>query len=130
MTVETEQDLAALRAIGRIVADCLQLMGASLEVGMTTEELDQIGERYLEAHGARSAPRLTYGFPGTTCISINHEVAHGIPGKRRIKAGDAVNIDVSAELGGYFADTGGSFLAPGASKEKRDVCAATRKTLD
>src|SRR5690606_25914646 len=101
-----------LRRIGRLVADCLQLMGRSLEPGMTTAELDAIGERFLAAHGARSAPRLTYEFPGATCISVNHEVAHGIPGPRRLAPSDLVNIDVSAELDGVFADTGGSFIVP------------------
>jgi methionyl aminopeptidase len=74
----------------------------------------------LAAHGARSAPALTYGFPGATCISVNEEVAHGIPGERIIEAGDLVNIDVSAERSGVFADTGGSYLvSPGAPRLAR-----------
>jgi methionyl aminopeptidase len=129
MTIETDADLAGLQRIGRIVADCLQMMGKSIEVGMTTAELDTFGETFLASHGAKPAPRLTYGFPGATCISVNHEIAHGLPGARRIKAGDVINIDVSAELGGYFADTGGSFLAPEASKQKRFVCDVTKKAL-
>jgi methionyl aminopeptidase len=130
MTVETEEQLERLRRIGRIVADCLQLMGRSLEPGMTTLELDAIGERYLEEHGARSAPRVTYGFPGATCISVNHEVAHGVPGERRLSANDLVNIDVSAELGGVFADTGGSFQVPPGTAPKQRVLDATRAARD
>lgn len=72
---------------------------------MTTHELDEVGRRYLERHGAKSAPKLTYNFPGTTCISVNEQAAHGIPGERVLAAADLVNIDVSAELDGYFADT-------------------------
>ena len=69
------------------------------EPGMTTRELDALGEQLLERHGARSAPKLTYDFPGATCISINEEAAHGIPGDRVIRPGDVLNVDVSAELG-------------------------------
>lgn len=130
MTVETEADLIALRLIGRIVADCLQHMGKLIEPGMTTAQLDVIGATYLKQHGARSAPQLAYNFPGATCISVNNEVAHGIPGERVIKAGDLVNIDVSAELGGYFGDTGGSFIVPPETKLKRKLCDATRKALN
>ncbi len=129
MTIEHEHDLTGLSRIGRIVADCLQLMSRSLEPGMTTRELDGIGERFLASHGAKSAPKVTYKFPGSTCISINHEVAHGIPGDQRIKAGDLVNIDVSAELGGYFADTGGSTVVPPSPAKADNLLAGTRAAL-
>lgn len=129
MSIESEADLIALRKIGRIVASCLQAMGKALEPGMTTRELDEIGRKYLEVHGARSAPRLTYDFPGTTCISVNEEAAHGIPGSKILNASDLVNIDVSAELDGYFADTGGSFIIPPESDLKRNLCLATKRAL-
>jgi methionyl aminopeptidase len=116
MTVSSENDLAALTAIGRIVGNVLAAMGTAIEPGMTTAELDTIGRRLLEEAGARSAPELAYGFPGATCISINEEIAHGIPGSRVIAKGDLVNIDVSAERDGYFADTGGSFAVPPVSR--------------
>src|SRR5678816_229996 len=104
MSINSEKDLEGLRKIGRIVARCLQHMQSKLEPGITTGELDAIGETFLAAHGARSAPKITYNFPGHTCISVNEEAAHGIPGARVLQAGDLVNIDVSAELEGYFAD--------------------------
>lgn len=112
MTVSTENELTALTAIGRIVATVLAAMGKAIEPGITTAELDAIGRTLLEEAGARPAPELAYKFPGATCISINEEVAHGIPGPRTIAAGDLVNIDVSAEKNGYFADTGASFAVP------------------
>lgn len=130
MTLDNENDLEGLRRIGKIVANCLQHMGKSLEPGMTTKELDDVGERFLQTHGAQSAPRLVYNFPGTTCISINNEVAHGIPGSRVIKAGDMVNIDVSAAMDGYFGDTGGSFIVPPENKIKRHLCDSTRRALE
>ncbi|HVK62193.1 MAG TPA: type I methionyl aminopeptidase [Bdellovibrionales bacterium] len=129
MSIESEADLVALRKIGRIVANCLQAMGRALEPGMTTRELDEIGGKFLEFHGAKSAPKLTYNFPGYTCISVNEEAAHGIPGNKILNASDLVNIDVSAELDGYFADTGGSFIIPPESDLKRNLCLATKRAL-
>jgi methionyl aminopeptidase len=130
MSITSEKDLEALRKIGRIVARCLQHMQSKLEPGITTVELDAIGGEFLTKHGARSAPRLTYNFPGHTCISVNEEAAHGIPGLRRLKAGDLVNIDVSAELDGYFADTGGSAIIPPESKLQLQICATAKRALE
>jgi len=112
MIVETEDELEALKDIGRICAKAVQTMADALEPGITTRELDGIGRKFLTDHGAQSAPEVTYQFPGATCISVNEEVAHGIPGDRVIGAGDLVNIDVSAEKNGFFADTGSSFAVP------------------
>jgi methionyl aminopeptidase len=129
MTIETQDDVAALKRIGKIVSFVLAEMLDAAEPGMTTLELDGIGERLLARHGARSAPRLTYDFPGSTCISINEEAAHGIPGDRVIRPGDVLNVDVSAELGGYFADTGGTRIVPPANPQKTRLCHATRTAL-
>lgn len=130
MSIESEKDLEGLRKSGRVVARCLQLMQSKLEPGMTTAELDEIGGRFLALNGARSAPKLTYNFPGHTCISVNEEAAHGIPGPRVLRAGDLVNIDVSAELDGYFADTGGSAIIPPESKLHLKICAAAKQALE
>lgn len=129
MTIETQDDVVALQRVGRIVSLVLHRMLQAAEPGMRTRELDLIGEKLLEQHGAQSAPRLTYGFPGATCISINEEAAHGIPGERIIHAGDVLNVDVSAELGGYFADTGGTVVVPPSTAQKTRLCHATRTAL-
>jgi methionyl aminopeptidase len=129
MTVESQDDVDALMRIGRVVAMVLGRMLAAMEPGMTTRELDAIGATLLEREGARSAPQLTYDFPGATCISINEEAAHGVPGDRVIRAGDVVNVDVSAELDGYFADTGGTGIVPPATAVKNRLCHATRQAL-
>jgi len=129
MTIETAEDLRELRTIGRIVAVTLKEMRARAEPGMTTGELDRIGKGLLEHYGARSAPQLTYNFPGATCISINEEAAHGIPGNRVIQPGDVVNIDVSAEKNGYFADTGGTFVVPPGNPLKDKLIAAAQRAL-
>jgi methionyl aminopeptidase len=102
----------------------------ALEPGITTAELDDFGARLLDRAGARSAPRLAYRFPGATCISINEEAAHGVPGARVIRRGDVVNIDVSAEMGGYYADTGGTRVVPPTTRQKDLLCLAAREALD
>lgn len=109
MTITQEDELEALRRIGRVVADTVQVMARAMQPGMTTLELDAIGRAHLEREGAISAPESTYGFPGATCISVNEEIAHGIPGARELALGDLVNIDVSASRDGFFADTGATF---------------------
>lgn len=130
MTIETQQDIVALKIIGKIVADTLKLMTKEAKAGMTTLELDEIGRAYLEKFNAKSAPKYTYNFPGTTCISINENIAHGIPGDYVIKDGDLINIDVSAELDGYFADTGGSFVLGKSTDIQKKVMKATREALN
>ena len=122
-------DLQKLKAICRIVFETLLLMKRNLEVGITTLELDQIGAENLEKYGARSAPILMYDFPGHTCISVNEEAAHGIRSSRIIREGDVVNIDVSAELDGYFGDTGATFPVPPVDPKIQYLCQSTRKAL-
>lgn len=129
MTIQSQQDLDGILKTGRIVADVRDTMLRAVEPGMTTAELDQLAAALLEQRGARSAPRVTYGFPGATCISINEEAAHGVPGGRVIRAGDVVNVDVSAEFEGYFADTGGTTVVPPRSGLKTRLCHATRLAL-
>jgi methionyl aminopeptidase len=129
MTISNEEELTRLKEIGRIVADTLEAMGAAIEPGVTTAELDLIGRRLLEKAGARPAPELCYDFPGATCISVNKEIAHGIPGNRRIARGDLINIDVSAEKGGVFADTGASFVVPPVSRAIERLCRDGRRAL-
>jgi methionyl aminopeptidase len=104
MSVETEEELAALRAAGRVVAEALQAMRRAVRPGITTAELDEVGAKVFRRAGARSGPQLDYGFPGVNCISVNDEAVHGIPGRRRLRDGDLVKLDVTAELDGFYAD--------------------------
>lgn len=129
MTITSEEELDRLKAIGRICAIARDAMAAALEPGMTTRELDDIGRWILDEHGARSAPEVTYDFPGATCISVNEEVAHGIPGARIIAAGDLVNIDVSAEKDGIFADTGASYIVPPGTQKIEKLCRDGKKAM-
>jgi len=129
MTIETQRDIDALRRVGRVVAAVLREMLDAIEPGMTTAELDAVGRAALARHGARSAPEVAYNFPGATCISVNEEVAHGVPGRRVIRPGDVVNIDVSAEMDGYYADTGGTRVVPPSAPIKDRLCRATKLAL-
>lgn len=127
VTIDGEDDLDGLRRAGRAVADARDTMLAAVTPGITTGELDAIGRTVLASHGARSAPRLAYRFPGTTCISVNDEAAHGVPSlTRHLRAGDLVNIDVSAELDGYWADTGASAPVGTVSTTAARLVEATR----
>jgi|TARA_B110000305_G_scaffold239168_1_gene306316 methionyl aminopeptidase len=130
MIIDNDDDLKHLKAIGRIVFETLLLMKKSLKPGISTIELDRIGEKNLARYGARSAPILMYDFPGHTCISINDEAAHGIPSGRKVAPGDVVNIDVSAELNGYFGDTGATFTVPPLDPRIEYLCQITRKSLN
>jgi methionyl aminopeptidase len=130
MTIADQSDIDALLRVGAAVAEARDAMGARVAPGITTAELDAIGRGILEKHGARSAPRLAYGFPGTTCISVNDELAHGIPSARVLCEGDLVNIDVSAELDGYWADSGASFPVGEVSRRSAALLWATRQALE
>lgn len=111
MSITSQEELLGMKQVSNAVAETLKQMRQHAVPGMSTLELDDFGGSILHQMGAKSAPRLTYGFPGWTCISVNNEVAHGIPTKDKIlNEGDLINIDVSAELNGFWADNGGSFI--------------------
>ncbi|MFC7524318.1 type I methionyl aminopeptidase [Parapedobacter sp. GCM10030251] len=111
MSISSESERIGMQRVSEVVATTLKAMRDYAKPGMTTKQLDDYGRALFEASGAKSAPTLTYGFPGWTCISLNGEVAHGIPADDRVmQEGDLVNVDVSAMLDGYWADNGGSFV--------------------
>jgi methionyl aminopeptidase len=111
MSVNKESDLLGMQKASEAVACTLKEMINYARPGMSTKQLDEFGAKILSGFGAKSAPNLTYKFPGWTCISVDNEFCHGIPSDKRIlKEGDLVNIDVSAELNGFWADNGGSFV--------------------
>ncbi|HLO31664.1 MAG TPA: type I methionyl aminopeptidase [Anaerolineales bacterium] len=129
MTADSEKDLQALKAIGRICAETLRKMMEQVRAGMTTRELDEIGRTMLEAEGARSAPQVTYDFPAATCISVSPVIAHGIPNEHVLREGELIHIDVSAELDGYFADTGASLIVSKRERNLEKLLDATKATL-
>jgi methionyl aminopeptidase len=124
MSITSPADLDGIRRAGRIVASALEAMRSAVVPGITTGALDIIGEAVLAQHGARSAPRAVYGFPGCTCISVNDEVVHGIPGDRVVAPGDVVKLDVTAECDGYIADAADTVLVPPVSATARRLRAS------
>lgn len=125
MTVDHEDDLAGLRAAARAVAEARDAMLTAAAPGVTTAELDAIGREVLARHGANPAPP-TVGFPAATCVSVNDEAAHGIPSSRTLRDGDLLNVDVSAEVEGYWADTGESRAIGRVPMEARRLLDATK----
>ena len=111
MSITREEELIGMQKASEAVAITLREMSKYAKPGISTKELDEYGAQILADLGAKSAPYLTYGFPGWTCISVGKEFCHGIPSAKRIlKEGDLINIDVSAELGGFWSDNGNSFI--------------------
>jgi methionyl aminopeptidase len=126
MTISSQSDLAALQRVGQLVARTIAHMRAAVRPGMTTGQLDEIGARFARSHGARSAPQLTYDFPGFNCLSVNEEIVHGIPGARVLREGDVVKLDVTLELDGYMADSAVTVIIPPVSVEARQLQRAAR----
>lgn len=130
MSIRTEKDLLGMSEVAKAVAETLRNMREYARPGMSTLELDEYGYGLLRSFGAEPAPRKEYGFPGHTCISVNNEAAHGIPSAKVIlKEGDLVNIDVSAELNGYYGDNGGSFVLGNDLRQLNPLVEASREIL-
>ena len=126
MTIGSETDLAGMQRVGRLVARTLAHMRTLVRPGVATAELDAAAARLARVEGARSAPQLTYDFPGFTCISVNEEIVHGIPGARVLAPGDVVKLDVTLELDGYMADSAATVLVPPARPEAQALQRAAR----
>lgn len=129
MIIQNEEDLQKLKAVGKVVATIRDEMRAQTKPGVTTKQLDELAGSLFEKFGAISGPKAEYDFPGYTCISVNDEVAHGIPSDYVIQEGDLVNIDVSGSLDGYYADTGVSFVVGKGSAELEALCEAAEKSF-
>lgn len=130
MIAKTEEDFNGLKEIGRIVASIRNELVQRTAPGITTKELDDLAGELFEKAGAVSAPKGEYDFPGFTCISVNEEVAHGIPGNRVISEGDIVNIDVSGSKNGYFADTGISFVVGKGEEIRTKICEVAKEAFE
>jgi methionyl aminopeptidase len=126
VTISSEADLEAMQRVGRLVARTIAHMREHVKPGVTTAALDDVAERVARAEGARSAPQLTYDFPGFTCISVNDEIVHGVPGLRVLRPGDVVKLDVTLELDGYMADSAVTVLVPPASAQAQRLQRAAR----
>ncbi|SDY68811.1 methionyl aminopeptidase [Evansella caseinilytica] len=129
MIAKTEEDVNGLKQIGEICGAIRDELVQCTKPGMTTKELDEIAGEMFKKAGAQSAPKGEYDFPGYTCISINEEAAHGIPGERTIQEGDLVNIDVSGSKNGYFADTGISIVVGKGDEILQKICDVAKEAF-
>lgn len=130
MIAQTQEDFEGLKEIGQICGSIRDELVSQTKAGVTTKELDELAGRLFEQAGAKSAPKSIYNFPGYTCISVNEEVAHGIPSDRIIEEGDLVNIDVSGSKNGYFADTGLSFVVGRGNPALKILCDIAKDAFD
>jgi len=130
MSIESADDWKGLRRAGHIAHLTLDALEASVRPDVSTAELDAVAARIFAEHGARSAPAMVYGFPGTVLISVNDEVVHGIPGPRRLAAGDLVKLDVTVEKDGYIADAARSVIVGSGSDVATRLWACARDAFD
>lgn len=130
IVLKTGRELKVMREACRISAEALKLAGSAVEPGVTTAELDKIAEQYILSQGAVPNFKNYNGYPATACISINNEVIHGIPSKKRvIKAGDIVSIDLGAKFEGYHGDNAATFACGDVSEEAKRLMDTTRESL-
>lgn len=130
IVLKTSRELELMRIACRISAEALQVAGEAVKPGISTWEIDKIAYDYIKKQGAEPNFLNLYGFPATACISINDEVIHGIPSKKRIlKEGDIVSIDLGAKIGGYNGDNAATFAVGQISPEAQRLCDTTRESL-
>ncbi|HSR52822.1 MAG TPA: type I methionyl aminopeptidase [Acidobacteriota bacterium] len=130
MSITSLAELRGMEAAGHAAWAVLSHMLDHVRAGVSTAELDRIGASKMKELGARSAPQLAVGFPSSTCISVDDEIAHGVPGSRKLREDSLVNIDVSVELGGFYADTGASISLDEANPVHNTLCRAGREALN
>jgi methionyl aminopeptidase len=129
MSIDNDEDLAGMERAGKATRAVLEVMKAAVSPGIATRELDHIGEETMRKLGARSAPKMVYGFPGHNCISVNDEVVHGVPGGRRLQKGDLVKLDVTVELDGYMADACETVAVGWVSNQARHLVECARRAF-
>ena len=129
MSINEPGELAGMRAAGDVVRFMLEAMKDQVRPGITTAELDEVGAGVMRQHGAQSAPALVYGFPGVSCISLNEEAVHGIPGKRALQQGDLVKLDVTVEKDGFMADAAVTVPVGEVTEERQNLVACAERAF-
>ena len=129
MSIGGPEDLEGLIEVGRVVRACLDAMRLEARPGVTTAHLNRVGAAVLEKRGARSAPMLVYDFPAENCISVNDEIVHGIPSRRKLRAGDLLKLDVTAEKNGYMADAAITVPVGGVTAPQRELMACAERAF-
>lgn len=129
ISIKSATEIEKMKLAGKITAGALQIAGERIHAGMTTKELDKIIHDYIVSQGAVPSFLGYGGFKGSACISINDEVIHGIPGKRKILDGDIVSVDVGAYINGFHGDACKTFAVGSISDEAKALLEATEQSL-
>jgi methionyl aminopeptidase len=129
MSVDSPEQLRALRRVGRLVQETIAHLRRAVRPGVSTRMLDDMAADFLTARGARSGPILTYGYPGWTCISVEEQVIHGVPSQRILRDGELVTLDVAIELDGYHADAATTVPVGSVDADRTNLIAATKRAL-
>lgn len=129
ISIKSPREIEKMRAAGRLTAQARKLAGSLVRPGITTGEIDREVRRFIESHGGKPSFLGLYGFPASTCISVNEVVIHGIPGPRKLKEGDIVSVDVGAYLDGFHGDCAATFPCGEVSDEARKLIQVTRQSF-
>ena len=130
ISLKSKREIAIIRDAAEVIRKVFREVESAVEAGRTTEELDQIAERMIRECGAEPAFKGYRGYPKTACISINEQVVHGIPGARKLVAGDIVSFDVGVKLGGFFADAARTWPVGKLDEKKRRLVDTARESLN
>ena len=129
INLRTKQEIEYLRVANQVVANTYKILLETIRPGITTAELDKIAENYIRGQGAEPAFLGYRGYPASLCVSINDEVVHGIPGKRKLKKGDVVSLDLGAEKNGYYGDSALTVAVGSIPERVQELIRVTEESL-
>lgn len=130
ITLLSSREVEKMRAAGQLAAELLDYLEPMVKPGVTTQELNDVAEKWTQQHGAKSAPLGYHGFPKSICTSVNEVICHGIPSPRQVlKDGDIINIDVTPILDGYHGDTSRTFFVGTPSAKAKKLVEVTEECL-
>lgn len=129
IVVRNEEEINKLREAGKVVGLCHRYLQQFIKPGISTKELDRLAKKFIESKGCTCSFEGLYGFPGSICISINSEVVHGIPSRRKLKNGDIVKLDIGACYQGYHGDSAWSYIVGEGSERDIKLLKRTEESL-
>lgn len=129
ITLKSEKEIALMRRAGKITAAARALARDMVKPGVTTQQIDKAVFEFIKSQGAVPSFLNYHGYPGSACISVNDEVIHGIPGKRVLKEGDIVSVDVGAYIGGFHGDCAGTYPCGQVSDEAMNLIRVTQQSF-
>lgn len=129
INIKNDDEINLMKKAGHINYLCHRLLESKIKPGITTKELDQIAHDFITSNGCQPSFLNYHGYPGSICTSINEEVVHGIPGKRKLKNGDIISIDIGVIYQGYHSDSANTYGVGQISEENRQLIEQTQKSL-